>query len=408
VDWTGVDPATGFGLDHLPLGSATLPGREDPTLVVRIGDRVLDAGAAARAGLLPVACDAVDLRGLLAATSATWTRTRTALVELFRDEALQPTVERLLHPLAEARLQLPFPVGDYVDFYAGRHHAENVGRLFRPDREPLPANWLHLPVGYHGRSSTVVVDGTPVARPRGLRRGDRGPTFGPTRKLDLELELGWVVGGRTAVGEPVPIDAVEDHVFGVLLLDDWSARDVQSFEYVPLGPFLGKSFATSVGAWVTPLEALQDAKVPGPVQRDPEPAAYLRTVDHWGLAIDLEVLLRTRAMRDRGDAPVTIATSSTTHLYWTIAQQLAHLTVNGAAIRPGDLCGTGTISGPGEGQEGSLLERTLDGQRPLRLPDGEVRTYLEDGDEVTLRGVTPDGRVRLADVTGRVLPAVGG
>ena len=406
-----LDDGDGFGLAHLPYGSAVLPGapEDEPGLVVRVGDRVLDARGAARAGLLPSVCAASDVDPLLAASPLVWSRVRAALVGLLTDRSRRSALVELLHPVGDVRLRLPFTVGDYVDFYAGRHHAENVGRLFRPDRDPLPANWLHVPVGYHGRSSTVVVDGTPVVRPSGVRREGEGTAFGPTRALDLELELGWVVGGRTEVGLPVPIDAVEDHVFGVVLLDDWSARDIQSFEYVPLGPFLGKSFATSISAWVTPLEALQDAKVEGPVQRDPVPHRYLQTVDHWGLDVDLEVQLRTAAMRARGDDPVTITTSSTRHLYWTIAQQLAHLTVNGAAVRPGDLCGTGTISGPGDGQEGSLLERTRAGSVPLVLPSGEERTYLQDGDEVVLRGVTADGRVRLGDVGGTVVgaPVVG-
>lgn len=405
MSWTGVSE-DGNGLAHLPYGSVTLPdGRR--TLAVRVGDAALDATSAARAGLLPAVCDATDLDPVLAASPATWTAIRTALDTMLRDESRREVVAPLLHPLDDLVVHLPFTVGDYVDFYAGEHHATNVGRIFRPDADPLPPNWKHLPVGYHGRSSTVVVDGTPVPRPAGQRRpGDGGPpAFGPTTRLDLELELGWVVGGSTAVGEPVAIDAVEDHVFGLVLLDDWSARDIQAWEYVPLGPFLGKSFATSIGAWVTPLEAVQHVKVEGPAQLDPEPLPYLQTVDHWSLDIDLEVLLSTSAMRDRGDAPARIATSSTRHLYWTIAQQLAHMTVNGAAVRPGDLCGTGTISGPDSGQEGSLLELSRNGERPVALPGGETRTFLADGDEVTLRGVTPDGRVRLAEVTGRVVGA---
>ncbi len=405
MSWTGADDEGGFGLSHLPYGAVRLPGQHTTTLAVRIGDLVLDAGAAARAGLLPTACDAPNLDRLLAARPTVWAATRAAVAAVLGDGAHRPAVEPLLHPVADVEPALPFTVGDYVDFYSSEPHATNVGRLFRPDDDPLLPNWRHLPVGYHGRSGTVVVDGTPVRRPSGQRPGDdAGPTFGPSRRLDVELELAWVVGGATTLGEPVPIDAVEDHVFGVALFDDWSARDPQAWEYRPLGPFLGKSFASSIAAWVTPLDALQDAKVPGPAQLDPLPLPYLQTVDHWNLAIDLELRLSTAAMRAAGLGDVVVSRSSTTHLYWTIAQQLAHLTVNGASIRPGDLCATGTISGPARGQEGSLLELTLAGERPLALPTGESRTFLEDGDEVTLRGVTADGRIRLGDVTGRVLP----
>ena len=394
----------GFGPDHLPYGSVVLPsgGR---TLAVRIHDRVLDAAGAARADLLPEECDAHDLDRLLAAGPDRWTAVRSALVELLADEQRQASVESFLHPLDQVRAVLPFTVGDYVDFYSSEPHATNVGRLFRPDSDPLLPNWKHLPVGYHGRSGTVCVDGTEVVRPTGQRKGADGPTFGPSQRLDIELELAWVLGGTNPWGQPVPIDAVEDHVFGVALCNDWSARDIQAWEYVPLGPFLGKSFATSIGAWITPLEALQDAKVPGPEQTDPRPMEYLQTVDNWGLDIDLEVALSTAAMREDGTEPRVIARSNTTNLYWTIAQQFAHLTVNGASIRAGDLCATGTISGTEPDSYGSLLELSWNGEEPIELPNGETRTFLEDGDEVTLRGTALGGAVRLADCVGRISPA---
>lgn len=397
------DPA-GFGPDHLPYGSVVLPSA-DTVLAVRIGDQVLDARGAARAELLPPECDATNLDRLLAARPDRWTAVRTALVELLGDDERRAAASSFLHPLEEVRPVLPFTVGDYVDFYSSEPHATNVGRMFRPDGDPLLPNWKHLPVGYHGRSGTVCVDGTDIVRPSGQRKGADGPTFGPSQRLDIELELAWVIGGRNAWGEPVPIDAVEDHVFGVALCNDWSARDIQAWEYVPLGPFLGKSFATTVGAWITPLEALQDAKVPGPEQTDPRPFEYLQTVDHWGLDIDLEVELTTVAMREQDLDPQVVARSNTTNLYWTIAQQFAHLTVNGASIRPGDLCATGTISGTDTGSYGSLLELTGNGEQPITLPSGETRTFLADGDEVTLRATALDGRIRLADTTGRILPA---
>lgn len=396
---------TGFGPAHLPYGSVVLPDG-DRVLAVRLGDRVLDARAAARAGLLPQECDAIDLDRLLAASPGRWTAVRSAVVALL-DGGDPADAEPHLHDLDVVTPVLPFTVGDYVDFYSSEPHATNVGRMFRPDGEPLLPNWKHLPVGYHGRSGTVCVDGTPVVRPSGQRRGADGPTFGPSERLDIELELAWVIGGSNDWGQPVPIDAVEDHVFGVALCNDWSARDIQAWEYVPLGPFLGKSFATSIGAWITPLEALQDAKVEGPRQTDPVPLAYLQVVDHWGLDIDLEVQLSTPAMREQDLDPQVVARSNTTNLYWTIAQQFAHLTVNGASIRPGDLCATGTISGSEPGSAGSLLELTWNGEQPITLPTGEARTFLRDGDEVTLRGTALDGAVRLADVTGRVRSAHG-
>jgi fumarylacetoacetase len=285
---------------------------------------------------------------------------------------------------------LPFTVADYVDFYSSLEHATNLGRMFRPDSEPLLPNWRHLPVGYHGRAGTVVVSGTPVRRPQGQSKPPDAdaPSFGPSRRLDIELELGCVVGLPSTLGEPVPTAAFRDHVFGVVLVNDWSARDIQAWEYVPLGPFLGKSFATSVSAWVTPLALLEDRRLPAPAQ-DPEPLPHLRVEGDWAFDIPLEVELNgTVVSRGNGKG-----------LYWTMPQQLAHATSNGASVRTGDLMASGTISGPERGSEGSLIELTWNGQRPVKLEDGSERSFLEDGDEVVLRG-DPLGEVR-----GRVLPS---
>jgi fumarylacetoacetase len=276
------------------------------------------------------------------------------------------------------RLAMPFEVADYVDFYSSLHHAENLGRMFRPDAEPLLPNWRHLPVGYHGRSATVVPSGTPVRRPSGQRPG---PDFGPSRRLDIELEAGFVIGLPSTMGEPVPIERALDHVFGMVLVNDWSARDIQAWEYQPLGPFLGKSFATSVSHWVVPLSELAGLRVPAPEQQ-PEPLPYLRERP-WAFDIELEVELNG----------TTIARSNARHLYWSIAQQIAHLTVNGASLRTGDLLATGTISGPERHERGSLIELSWNGTEPIELFDGSVRTFLEDGDEVVLRG-EPLGEVR--------------
>ena len=270
-----------------------------------------------------------------------------------------------------------------MDFYSSLHHATNLGRMFRPDAEPLLPNWRHLPVGYHGRAGTVVPSGTPVRRPSGQRPG---PEFGPSRRLDIELEAGFVIGTPSTIGEPVPIERALDHVFGMVLVNDWSARDIQAWEYQPLGPFLGKSFSTSISRWVVPIGELGDRRVAGEPQ-DPPPLPYLAE-EPWAYDIALTVELNG----------CEIARSNTRYLYWSIAQQIAHLTVNGASLRTGDLLATGTISGPEPSERGSLIELSWNGEEPIELPDGSTRTFLEDGDEVVLRG-DPLGEVR-----GRIEP----
>jgi fumarylacetoacetase len=288
-------------------------------------------------------------------------------------------------PLAEVETHLPFTVADYVDFYSSEEHATNLGKILRPGQEPLLPNWRHLPIGYHGRAGTVVVSGTEIRRPHGQRKPPDAdaPTFGPTQKLDIELELGFVVGGPRRLGEPVPISEALDHVFGAVLVNDWSARDIQAWEYQPLGPFLGKSFATSISPWVVPLSELPRVERP---PQEPEPLPHLRT-DPWAYDIDLEVVLNGE----------TISRTNARHLYWNVEQQVTHLTSNGASLRAGDLLATGTISGPDPGSYGSLIELTWNGERPLELADGSTRTFLEDGDEVTLRSPILD------EVTGRVV-----
>jgi fumarylacetoacetase len=299
-----------------------------------------------------------------------------------------------LLPEPDVELHLPFEVADYVDFYASLEHASNIGKLFRPDLEPLLPNWRHLPVGYHGRAGTVVVTGTEIVRPCGQRKApaDPAPTFGPSRRLDIELELGFVVGVPSKLGTPVPADRFRDHVFGIVLVNDWSARDIQAWEYQPLGPFLGKSFATSIAAWVTPLSELEHAWVNGP-QQEPEPLPYLRADDAGHLDADVEIELNGQ----------TVSRTNTRGLYWSPAQKIAHATVSGASLRTGDLFASGTISGSEPGTEGSLIELTWNGERPLTLPDGSERAFLRDGDEVVLRGRA--GSVELGEVRGSVLPA---
>ena len=282
--------------------------------------------------------------------------------------------------------RLPFTVADFADFYASLDHATNLGRIFRPGGEPLLPNWRHLPVGYHGRAGTVVVSGTEIVRPSGqyLAAGESAPRFGPSRRLDIELELGFVIGTPSRLGEPVAVAEALDHVFGVVLLNDWSARDLQAWEYQPLGPFLGKSFATSIGAWVTPLAALERFRVPAPEQQ-PAPLPYLR--ERPGRS--------TSSSRSSSTARV-VARGNARNLYWSAAQLIAHLTANGASLRTGDLLGSGTISGPEREQRGSLIELSWNGAEPLELPGGVRRTFLEDGDTVVLRGTA------LGEVAGRI------
>ncbi|MEV4946248.1 fumarylacetoacetase [Streptomyces sp. NPDC053755] len=393
-----------FGPHNLPYGvfsTADEPGRR--RVGVRIGGHVLDAGAAAHALGSPYAALLArpSLNPLLAAGRTAWRDVRRALTAWVTVPAHRPDIEPLLHPLDSVTLHLPYEVADYVDFYASEHHATNVGRIFRPDGDALTPNWKHLPIGYHGRAGTVVVSGTDVVRPSGQRKAptDAAPVFGPSVKLDIEAEVGFVVGTPSALGSPVALGDFPEHVFGLTLLNDWSARDIQAWEYVPLGPFLGKSFTTSVSAWVTPLEALEAARV-SPPARDFDLLPYL---DDAGEEVPGGFDLRI-TVRINGEV---VSEPPFSTMYWTAAQQLAHMTVNGASLRTGDLYGSGTVSGPEVDQRGSLLELTWNGRDPLELAAGK-RTFLEDGDEVTLTAWAPgpDGtRVGLGEVTGRIVPS---
>lgn len=304
----------------------------------------------------------------------------------------------------DVELLLPAGIGDYTDFYSSREHASNVGRMFRGDENPLLPNWLHLPVAYHGRASSVVVSGTDIRRPLGqtLPDGARTPIFGPSQEMDFELEMGIFVGPGNALGRPIPVGKAAEHVFGIVLVNDWSARDIQRWEYRPLGPFLSKNLATSISPWVVTLEALTPFRRPGPEQ-DPEPLPYLRGGRERAYDIHLEVHLQSQAM----DRPAVISRSNFRHLYWSINQQLAHHTITGCNMRPGDLLASGTISGPRPDSYGSMLELAWRGERPITLPDGETRRFLEDGDRITLTGYCQgDGyRVGFGEVTAKLLPA---
>lgn len=395
-----------FGPHNLPYGVFSTADEPDRRrLGVRIGGHVLDAGAAAHALGSPYAALLAQpsLNPLLAAGRTAWRDVRRALTGWLTVPAHRPVVEPLLHPLDAVTLHLPYEVADYVDFYASEHHATNVGHIFRPDGEPLTPNWKHLPIGYHGRAGTVVVSGTDVVRPAGQRKAptDPAPVFGPSVKLDIEAEVGFLVGTPSTLGSPVALGDFREHVFGLTLLNDWSARDIQAWEYVPLGPFLGKSFQTSVSAWVTPLEALDAARV-APPARDFDLLPYLDdSGEEEPGGFDLRITVTINGE--------VVAEPPFSTMYWTAAQQLAHMTVNGASLRTGDLYGSGTVSGPEVGQRGSLLELTWNGRDALELADGK-RTFLEDGDEVTLTAWAPgpDGtRVALGEVTGRIAPNAG-
>ncbi|MEO8690482.1 MAG: fumarylacetoacetate hydrolase family protein [Solirubrobacteraceae bacterium] len=352
----------------MELGVFSAPG-EAPRVGARRGEEVLDLAVGAPAGPLRELLAAPSLNPLMAAGADAWVAA----------SALEGAPAR---PLAEVELHLPFAVADYVDFYSSLHHATNAGRMFRPGGDPLPPNWRHLPIGYHGRAGTVIPSGTSIARPS----GQLGPgECGPTRRLDVELELGFVIGRPSRHGEPVPIERALDHVSGVVLLNDWSARDIQAWETVPLGPFLAKSFATSISHWVVPLDALART---GREPQEPAPLPYLRE-DPWAFDIALELELNG----------TVLARTNARELYWSVAQQVAHLTANGASLRTGDLLGSGTISGPGRHERGSLLELSWNGEEPVALDDGSTRTFLEDGDEVVLRGAG------LGEVRGRIEPA---
>ncbi len=392
--WLDVPADSMFGLANLPYGVFTTADRSARTGVA-IGNYVFDVAAATGDSVHATG----SLNAFLARGPGGWAALRERITDWLTEERWRPAVEPHLIPRADVTLQLPIEVADYVDFYSSQHHAENLGRLFRPGNPPLTPNWRHVPIGYHGRAGTVRVSGTPVVRPQGQRKSpaESAPTFGPSKRLDLEAEVGFVVGLRSELGQPVPVSAFDQHVFGVCLVNDWSARDLQAWEYVPLGPFLGKSFLTSISPWIVPLAALEAARVPPPV-REPEPLPYLRERDPWALDITLAVFVNG----------TLVSRPPFAGMYWTGAQQLAHLTVNGANVRTGDLYASGAISGPNRNERGSLIELSWNGTDPVELSDGSRRTFLEDGDEVTITATAPGpggARIGFGEVIGRIYPA---
>ena len=436
VSWveSANDPLAEFPLQNLPFGVFRVAGSSGARIGVAIGNEILDLAAAADAGLRPgpanSACRQATLNALMAAGPSCWSELRTRLSELLGADCcsapLRSQVSRCLVAQNAASMMVPSVIGDYTDFYASVHHATNVGRLFRPD-QPLLPNYKWVPIGYHGRSSSIVPSGTPVRRPRGqskpadlpaeasAKAGAAAPVFGPSQSLDYEVELGAFVGPGNAHGEAIPLAAAPGHLFGVVLLNDWSARDLQSWEYQPLGPFLAKNFATTLSPWVVTMEALAPFRVPAFARPpgDPAPLPYLTDSGDaatGALDLTLEAWLLTPKMRAAGAAPHRLSSGSFRQMYWTLAQLLTHHASNGCNLRPGDLLGSGTVSGEARDSRGCLLELTARGTESIRLPNGEERRFLQDDDEVILRGhATRPGarRIGLGECRGRVSPAAG-
>jgi fumarylacetoacetase len=417
-------PRTDFPIQNLPFGVFQHTGGSEPRIGVAIGDRLADLPEMLDAGLLGSVEESVQratrestLNALMAFDRRSISALRGALSDALsaggpvgRDPSLQ---RRITLPAGEAQLLAPAIIGDYTDFYASIEHATNLGSMFRPDNPLLP-NYKWIPIGYHGRASSVVVSGTDVKRPLGQTRdGDKPPTFGPTSRLDYELEVGAFIARGNVQGTRISIDDAEGHIFGLCLVNDWSARDIQSWEYQPLGPFLGKSFATTISPWIVTLDALEPYRVPARRRApdDPQPLSYLaseRDQATGGFAISLEVSICSSRMRDAGLAPFRVSAGAFNEMYWTTAQLIAHHASNGCNLQPADLLASGTISGPTKESRGSLIERTWRGTEPLTLPTGETRAFLADGDEVIVRGwCEREGhpRIGFGECRGRVAPA---
>jgi fumarylacetoacetase len=421
-------PGSDFPIQNLPFGVFRRAGRSETARVgVAIGDQIVDVSACLEAGLIGGAateaaerCRAPQLNDLMSLGGSGLSALRRALSDLLRAESAayhddSGIARRILVPMYEAELRLPAVIGDYSDFYASIDHARNIGSMFRPT-DPLLPNYKYVPIGYHGRASSIVPSGTHVRRPAGQIHDDPDdpPSALPTKRLDYELELGIFIGQGNPLGSPIPILDADRHVFGCCLLNDWSARDIQSWEYQPLGPFLAKSFATTISPWVVTLEALEPFRAPAYVRPDgdPPPLPYLLwdgDQRRGGLDIRLEVYLRTATMRQRSQDPVRVSRGRFTSMYWTIAQLVTHHASNGCNLRSGDLLGSGTISGAEPDSRGSLIERTWRGREPFRLPNGESRTFLEDGDEVIMRASCERpgfARIGFGDCSGMIVPAL--
>ncbi len=404
-----------FPIQNLPYGIIQ-PSSLSPRVGTAIGDYVLDLSVLDEAGLLhgtgaegKSIFSATSLNPFMELGRPVWKAVREKLQYLLDQETadLRDNAElraKAFYPRSEVQMLLPVQIGDYTDFYASKEHATNVGTMFRGKDNALMPNWKHVPIGYHGRASSIVLSGTDVRRPLGQTKPAHAeaPVFGPTAQLDFELEMGWFIGPGNQLGQPIPVDQAEDQVFGMVLVNDWSARDIQSWEYQPLGPFLAKNFATSISPWVVPLEALEPFRQAGPVQ-DPEPLAYLKQKKNGAFNINLEVYLKP----ENDSEETQITKTNFNYMYWSVAQQVAHHTITGCNLRPGDMHASGTISGPERSERGSMLELTWRGAEPLELKNGDKRTWIEDGDELIIRGYCQgDGyRIGFGEVRGTVLPA---
>ncbi|HEY0733810.1 MAG TPA: fumarylacetoacetase [Herpetosiphonaceae bacterium] len=422
------DPNTDFPIQNLPFGVFRRAGSgETPRAGVAIGDQILDLSACLRAGLFDglaaeaaQVCNHPTLNALLALGRNHWSALRQQISSVLREDAQayaqDPQIgEKILVPMSDAELVLPVQIGDYTDFYASVHHATNVGSMFRPDNPLLP-NYKYVPIGYHGRASSVVASGAPVRRPSGQTRDpkDDTPVFGPCKLLDYEMEVGLFVGPGNTLGQPIAIEQAEEQIFGLCLVNDWSARDIQTWEYQPLGPFLAKSFVTTISPWIVTLEALAPFRAPAfkrPAD-DPQPLPYLDSPadrEQGGIDLTVEVYLASQQMRDQGVAPLRLSRGSFANMYWTFAQMLTHHASNGCNLRPGDLLASGTVSGASKDERGCLLELTWRGAEPIELPTGETRTFLQDGDEITLRGYCERAgaaRIGFGESRGVVQPTV--
>jgi fumarylacetoacetase len=405
-----------FPIQNLPYGVFRPSPDAAPRVGVAIGDAVLDLAVLEANDVFehPAVRDAAPfaeptLNAFMALDRTAWTSVRETVQTLLRadtpdlrdDSTLRA---QALHDRSSVVLEMPVDIGDYTDFYSSEHHATNVGTMFRGAENALQPNWKHLPVGYHGRASSIVLSGTDVRRPCGQTRpnDDEPPVYGPSKLLDFELEVGFFVGTGNDRETPISIEDASDHIFGFCLVNDWSARDIQGWEYVPLGPFLGKSFATTISPWIVPTEALTPFRIDGPEQ-DPTPLPYLQLDEPWTFDVELEVGLQTPEM----STPHPVCQTNFRHMYWNVCQQLAHHTVNGCNMRPGDLLASGTISGPTEDSYGSMLELSWRGQEPIDLPTGETRSFLDDGDRVVLSGYAQgdDYRIGFGEAAGTVRPA---
>jgi fumarylacetoacetase len=402
-------PESPFPIQNIPFGVFSAPDRSSH-IGVAIGDQVLDLSELQKRGLL--AGDwfqSNNLNKFLSTGRKNWQATRRRIQELL-DEGTATLRDDLtlraatLLPQSGVTMHLPVEIGDYTDFYSSREHATNVGAMFRDPANALLPNWLHLPVAYHGRASSVVVSGTPIRRPCGQTKADDRelPSFAASKLVDFELEVGCIIGTGNKLGEPIPVDKAHEHIFGMVLVNDWSARDIQKWEYVPLGPFLAKNLGTSISPWVVTLDALEEFRVAGPKQ-EPTPLPYLQSQGDWGYNIDLEVKIRTAAAGDW----FTIVTGNFRSMYWNICQQVAHHTCGGCNLRTGDLLASGTISGSTPSSYGSLLELTWKGTKPIRLPSGEDRTFLKDGDSILMTGHAQGHgyTIGFGEVVGSILPA---